>query len=242
MQSQVGFMQVMQDVECPQCQGKCFTNLDGCYQKVIETLRLDIPKNCQEGDRLVIKSKLDEHPSKMAGDLVLQIEYQEHPVFKRIGHTHHLYVILKVSFIEALFGFERTIKYLDRSDLQIRIKRTLVADSVIPCIEGKGLYDKKTNRQGHLFLLVEYNVDSDLKCNDLLSTSKLVPYLLEKGPDIEKKNRSSPSSPQDKIVYTRFSNEKLLNAILSQTTNDSSSHRSSSSRMPNEHQPQCSQQ
>jgi DnaJ-class molecular chaperone len=192
----------------------------------------------------VIKNKLDEHPSRPAGDLVLQIEYQEHAVFKRIANTHHLYIVLKVSFIDALFGFERTVKYLDGSDLQIKINRTLVAESLIPCIEGRGLFDKKENRQGHLFLLVEYNIESNLKYDDLLSSSKLVPYLLERGPELEKNTRSPPSSRQEKIVYTKFSNEKLLNAILSQTTNHSSSsfHRSASSRMPNEHQPQCSQQ
>lgn len=176
MHSQMGFMQVMQEVECPQCRGRCFKNLEECYEMAHEVIRLDIPKDCQEGDRIVIKRKLDEHPSHPTGDLVLQVQFEEHPVFKRVRGSHHLYVHIEISIYESLFGFRRSIQYLDGNPIHIHCQKNLHSTRCIPYIHGKGLFDKKANVRRHLFILTTCKSEFD---DERLSRERFIPYLLE---------------------------------------------------------------
>lgn len=230
MHSQMGFMQVMQEVECPQCRGKCFKNLDESYETIHEVIRLEIPKDCQEGDRIILKRKLDEHPSQPIGDLLLQIEFEEHPVFKRIKGSHHLYITMDISLYESLFGFRRSIRYLDGNDIHIHCPKTLNTCRTIPYLPGKGLFDKKANQKRHLFVLTKVVLEEGL--SDTLDTAKFIPYILEK--NLSAKNDMDISKPLTPLSYYQISNDALFEGVVAEAFKHH--------KTPNHHQPQCSQQ
>lgn len=207
MHSQMAFMQVMQEVECPQCRGRCFKNLEECYETVHEVIRLDIPKDCQEGDRIIIKRKLDEHPSHPTGDLVLQVEFEEHPVFKRVRGSHHLYMHIEISLYESLFGFRRSITYLDGTPIHVRCQKNLHSTRYIPYITGKGLFDKKTNTRRHLFILtIICNSEFD---DDRLSKERFIPYILEES----LKDDCVHDETNTELSYYRISDEAFIEGI-----------------------------
>lgn len=234
MQSQMGFMQVMQEVECPKCRGKCFRNLDECYETIDEVIRLEIPKDCQEGDRIILKRKLDEHPSQPIGDLVLQVEFEEHPVFKRIKGSHHLYVNIDISLYESLFGFQRSIRYLDGNEIHIHCQKNLNASRCIPFIPGKGLFDKKVNQRRHLFLLTKFCSESEL--DDILATAKFIPYILDKS--LKEKHETDTSKKLTALSFYQISNEALFEGIIAEAFK----HHGNTPNQEGGHHPQCSQQ
>lgn len=53
----------------------------------------------------------------MAGDLHVRFRVKEHPVFKRKGAD--LYIDKKITLLEALSGFNFTIKQLDGKNLVV---------------------------------------------------------------------------------------------------------------------------
>ena len=59
----------------------------------------------------------DQHPGIEPGDIVVVLDVQEHPVFKR--HKHDLIMELPIDLVEALCGMQRTIHTLDKRCLVI---------------------------------------------------------------------------------------------------------------------------
>jgi DnaJ-class molecular chaperone len=242
MQTQMAFMQVMQQVECPQCQGKCFSNLDSCYDSVQEKLKLNIPKDCQEGDRIILKKKLDDHPVHPVGDLVLQIQFQEHPLYKRIEGSCHLYTVLTITLYESLFGFQRTLTYLNGQKLTVAVEKSMHGDAIlIPFLPQKGLYDKRTHSRQHLFLVVKCVTEPELMDeHGRLIPNKFIPYLLE-----NYNKQQGMSSKHEKTVeqvqYQTIGTNALFRA-LSQDHHPSSGMHNGQHQAQGQHHPQCAQQ
>lgn len=238
MTSNMAFMQVMQEVQCPQCRGNCYSNFEQCVEMMEEKIPLAIPPNCQESDRVVIKNKGDEHPVHPTGDLILQIEYENHPVFKRIQGTHHLYTIIEVSFYELLFGFFRSFKYLDGQDIHIHCTKNLSSNKCIPYIPCKGLYNSQSNSKHHLFLYVRLKPEESINTDENLSASKLVPYILEKNMN---DTNNHPKKILTPLSYFSLSELQFFEASILSITKGAPSGRNGP-KFPHGNVQQCSQQ
>lgn len=155
-----GFYQQIQ-VPCDVCGGKgkiiknaCGTCKGAKVKRASTKIKVDIPKGAPEKHVISIDGKGDQNPDIMAGDLLLRITSKPHPLFKRDGP--HLYMSQTLTLKEALFGFEKKIKYLDGSELVLKRSAVTQPGQVI-VMEHYGLpYSDRPAYHGHLY--VQYQV------------------------------------------------------------------------------------
>eukprot|EP00029_Vermamoeba_vermiformis_P014348 TRINITY_DN9470_c0_g1_i2.p1 TRINITY_DN9470_c0_g1~~TRINITY_DN9470_c0_g1_i2.p1 ORF type:complete len:389 (+),score=1.11 TRINITY_DN9470_c0_g1_i2:51-1217(+) len=113
--------------ECKPCKGTGYVveELDSCEkchgfrvsneEKIIE---VTVSPGAKTGTRIKLKGEGDQAPGGSPGDLVVILEEQPHPVFKR--QHNDLIVEHELSLIEALTGFQFVINHLDDRLLLIR--------------------------------------------------------------------------------------------------------------------------
>lgn len=226
MASNVGFMQIMNEIQCPQCEGVGYSNLKECVEVIQEHLKINIPKHCQEGDRVVLKNKLDEHPKLGCGDLVLLIKLKPHDSFKRIENTFHLYTHVEISLYESLFGFIRKLKLPSEQEIIVRCNHSIVLGQKIPVLMNYGLFDRNTKVYGNVFILPKI-IDKNIADSKNIDT--WISYLQETNPSNNTETRTI------ELDILSVSNETLLKSFLKGATipnSNSNTH----------HPPQCSQQ
>lgn len=160
MNQQMGFMQMQQQVACPQCQGKRYENLEKAYQTIEERVIVPIQKNCAEGHMFVLKGKMDEVPDQPSGDVILIVEYADHPVFERAGFD--LFFTLSLTFAESVIGFMKEIQLLDTSTLRIGYPNMIKWNQIL-CIQEKGLYNHRTQKYGELYLFFQIDYPDHVK-------------------------------------------------------------------------------
>lgn len=154
MSKQVGFMQMQQQVECPQCKGARFENIDQLFQTTQESVSIPIPKNCGEHHKFVLRNQQDERLDGESGDVILVIEYCPHPIFKRCEDD--LFIELKLSLIESLCGFEQMIDLLDQTKLRVVYPYMLKWNEML-VIPNKGLWNPQKQSYGNLNIV--YRID-----------------------------------------------------------------------------------
>jgi DnaJ family protein A protein 2 len=111
---------------CPDCSGagqaiapehRCGT----CSgEKVVaETKSMDVkvPAGLQQGQKLILQGEGCSFPDARSGDVILKVEEQPHPTFKR--HKMDLLVEQKVSLSQALTGFSVVLDSLDGTPLKL---------------------------------------------------------------------------------------------------------------------------
>ena len=68
-----------------------------------------------------------------AGDVIVLLQIQDHPVFKREGND--LFMTKKITLVEALCGFTMYITHLDKRVLEVNCPQGMVIE---PCEFGCG--------------------------------------------------------------------------------------------------------
>lgn len=84
-------------------------------EKIIDVA---ISPGSKTGNRIKFKGEGDQIPGGSPGDLLVVIQEQKHPVFKR--HQNDLIINHELSLIEALTGFQFVINQLDGRLLLVR--------------------------------------------------------------------------------------------------------------------------
>jgi DnaJ family protein A protein 2 len=97
---------------CKGCLGKKVVN----ERKVIEVF---IQRGMKEGQTIVFAGEADQTPGIEPGDVVIVIEEQPHPVFKRKGDD--LYAEVEIDLLTALAGGQFVLKHLDDRALVVTI-------------------------------------------------------------------------------------------------------------------------
>ena len=110
-----GFFSLQQT--CPRCRGAGQIITDPCRRcggqgRVEErkTLSVRIPPGVDTGDRIRLAGEGEAGRGGEAGDLYVQVEVREHPIFERDGR--HLYCEVPLSFADAALGGEREVPTL----------------------------------------------------------------------------------------------------------------------------------
>lgn len=162
---QQGFFSVQQT--CPTCHGdgKIISDpCDSCHgQGRVEetkTLQVKIPAGVDTGDRirLVGEGEAGTHGGP-AGDLYVQVNVREHPIFQRDGK--HLYCEAPISFVDAALGGELDVPTLDG-----RVKLKIPAETQtgkLFRLRGKGISPVRGGSTGDL--LVRVVVETPVKLN-----------------------------------------------------------------------------
>ncbi|KAI9013971.1 hypothetical protein CLU79DRAFT_767884 [Phycomyces nitens] len=132
---------------CPVCAGKK-------VRRANEQYSIAIDKGMNDGETVVLEQEGDEYPDAVPGDIIFVVSTLPHAVFERRGQA--LYTKQHITLIEALTGFEKTLKHLDGSTVTLA-RQGVTQYGFVQTIKGQGmpLHDNPT-QHGDLF--VEYNV------------------------------------------------------------------------------------
>merc|ERR1719339_80045 len=105
---------------CSECrgQGERISSKDRCKQcdakKVVQDrkiLEVTVEKGMEDGQKIVFSGEGDQEPNIEPGDIIIVLDEQEHPVFKR--RDQDLIMPMTITLVEALCGFQKPIKTLD---------------------------------------------------------------------------------------------------------------------------------
>lgn len=116
---------------CKTCQGRK-VNRD---RKVLE---VNVDPGRSDGDRITFHGEGDQEPGLQPGDIVIVLDEKEHKTYKRTGDD--LIIKLDLELVEALCGFQKSIRTLDDRELLITtLPGEVIKHGDIKCIYGEGM-------------------------------------------------------------------------------------------------------
>jgi DnaJ family protein A protein 2 len=139
---------------CRKCKGKRTTS----ERKVLE---LYIPRGAVQGERIVLEGEADQVPDQEPGDIVFTLEEEDHEVFQRAGQD--LSAELNITLAEALCGFSRVVlTHLDGRGIHLNHPRgKVLKPGQVLKVPGEGMFHKKSDTRGDLYLVVEIAFPED---------------------------------------------------------------------------------
>ncbi|KNE70015.1 chaperone DnaJ [Allomyces macrogynus ATCC 38327] len=146
---------------CDQCGGKGQVIKNACpvcggskVGRANSELTVVVERGMAAGHKIVFDREGDASPEYAAGNVVFVLEQAPHAVFERDGVN--LRMKATIGLVDALLGFERTIKHMDGH--VVKLKRTDVTQpGFIQVLEGEGMPIRETpSAFGKMF--VEYQV------------------------------------------------------------------------------------
>jgi DnaJ family protein A protein 2 len=171
---------------CSDCQGEgtCYDKANQCKtckgKKINlekKTVEVPIEQGAPNEHHITFTGEGDEIPGAMAGDLIVRLIIEKHPVFERKGAD--LFVQKKISLYEALTGVTFTIEHLDGQKLNIT---TAPGEAIAPGtrkqLPKKGMgFHKDAMGQGHLYIdfAVEFPKKGEIKNPEELAKILPVP-------------------------------------------------------------------
>ncbi|WP_027858961.1 molecular chaperone DnaJ [Marinobacterium jannaschii] len=169
---QQGFFSVQQT--CPTCRGEGKVISDPCgdchgrgRKEKTKTLSVKIPAGVDTGDRIRLGGEGEAGTNGgPAGDLYVQVNVVDHPIFERDGK--HLYCEVPISFVDAALGGELEVPTLDG-----RVKLKVPAETQtgkLFRLRGKGVAPVRGGSTGDLLVrvVVETPVKLSSRQKDLL--------------------------------------------------------------------------
>lgn len=156
---------------CKKCNGKkTITN-----RKELECV---VEPGMKDGDQIKFSGEGDQVPNIEPGDVIVVLDEQEHPVFSRKGSD--LFYKIHISLAEALCGFKRNIRTLDREE-RILLCETAPGDVVghgdLRSINDEGMPIRHEYSKGQLVIefSVDFPQDNWISRDKLLSLERLLP-------------------------------------------------------------------
>lgn len=161
-----GFFSLQQT--CPRCRGQGRVITDPCRscggagrKEKRKTLSVKIPAGVDTGDRIRLTGEGEAGMNGgPPGDLYVQVEVNDHPIFVRDGR--HLYCEVPISFVDAALGGELEVPTLD-GRVKLRIPEETQTGKVFR-LRGKGVTQVRGGGLGDL--LCKVVVETPVKLND----------------------------------------------------------------------------
>jgi len=157
---------------CKQCDGK----------KVVQDrkiLEVTVGKGMEDGQKIVFAGEGDQEPNIEPGDIIIVLDEQEHPIFKR--RDQDLVMPMKITLVEALCGFQKPIKTLDDRTIVISsIPGEIIKHEAIKCIMNEGMpHCKSPQEKGRLIIMFEVCFPTKLGLDDISVLKKILPPVPE---------------------------------------------------------------
>ncbi|XP_077993568.1 dnaJ homolog subfamily A member 1-like [Glandiceps talaboti] len=141
-----GMVQQIQSM-CHEChgQGERISPKDRCRncqgRKIVrerKILEVHIDKGMRDGQKVTFRGEGDQEPGLEPGDILIVLDEKEHPVYQR--NNDDLIMKMELELVEALCGFQKTIKTLDNRNLLISSHPgEVIKFGDIRCIMGEGM-------------------------------------------------------------------------------------------------------
>ncbi|KAL5700944.1 DnaJ protein erdj3b [Ranunculus cassubicifolius] len=140
-----GMYQQMTEQVCEQCANVKYVR-EGYHVTV------DIEKGMQDGHDIVFYDDGEPIIDGEPGDLKFRIRTAPHDVFKREGNDLHTSVT--ITLVQALVGFEKTLKHLDEHLVDIGSKG-VTKPKEVKKFKGEGMPLHFSNKKGDLYITFE---------------------------------------------------------------------------------------
>jgi len=152
-------------VQCDECNGQkeIINPKDRCKAcngdktvKSKKTLDVNLEKGMAHGSRITFRQESDQAPGIVPGDVLVELDQEDHPFFKREGAQ--LFFKKKISLMEALTGVQFQIEHLDRRILNVTSDGgQIISPGSVKCIRDEGMpLQKNPTQTGNLY--VEFDV------------------------------------------------------------------------------------
>jgi molecular chaperone DnaJ len=178
-----GFFQVQQT--CPNCGGKGQIIADPCVdchgrgvKEEYTKLSVKIPAGVDTGDRIRLGGKGEAGPNGgPVGDLFVQVQVREHPIFVRDGS--HLHCEVPISFAQAALGGFLEVPTLN-GKVKLKIPAETQSDKVFR-LRGKGVAPVRGGATGDLLCRVVLETPINLNSDQRELLEKFDKSLMGKG-------------------------------------------------------------
>ncbi|XP_015892024.3 dnaJ protein ERDJ3B [Ziziphus jujuba] len=147
-----GMFQQMTEQVCEQCQNVKFER-EGYF------ITVDIEKGMPDGEEIVFYEDGEPIIDGEPGDLKFRIRTAPHDLFKREGNNLHTTVT--ITLVQALVGFEKTIKHLDDHLVDISTKG-ITKPKEVRKFKGEGMPLHLSKKKGDLYVTFEVLFPSSL--------------------------------------------------------------------------------
>eukprot|EP00759_Apiculatamorpha_spiralis_P008054 PhF_6_TR15053/c0_g1_i1/m.23634/K09503/DNAJA2; DnaJ homolog subfamily A member 2 len=170
--NQVGPGMVQQFItQCRKCNGvgKTMRPEDRCkdcrgegYSQKEETITVKLSAGIFPGDVLVLRGEAGCLPNSTPGDVHVQVDVAKHATYTRRG----LDLIIKqdVSLVQALLGYEFTVKHLDGRILKLKASaKDIVGTGSVLLVKNEGMPKKVgSNEKGNLYVFMNVKMPKQL--------------------------------------------------------------------------------
>jgi len=133
---------------CKTCQGKKVT-------PEVKILEVHVDKGMKDGQKIMMRGEGDQTPGMDASDVIIVLQQKEHEVFQRQGAD--LVITQKIGIVEALCGFQFTVKHLDGRDLVVTSPAgSVIEPGAMRCVDGEGMpIYKNPFEKGNMYVKFE---------------------------------------------------------------------------------------
>ncbi len=126
-------------------------------EKENEIISINIQPGWKEGTKITFEEKGDCLPNLDPGDVIFVIKELPHSIFRKDGSN--LYITCNITLKEALMGFNRSLRTLDREAISFVIDK-LKSSKQTHTIKGKGMPIRKNGKNiGYGDLIIEFDID-----------------------------------------------------------------------------------
>ena len=137
---------------CSKCHGKSFV-------KTTKEKTLKVPSGVDTGDRMRMAGKagagLNGGPN---GDIYIEFNVKEHPLFKRDGKD--IYLVVPLTITEAVLGCKKEVPTIYGNEI-VNIPSGTQNNENIK-LKGKGIDDKKSGKLGDMYLITNIIIPTKL--------------------------------------------------------------------------------
>ncbi len=165
---------------CARCHGSgtiiespCGTCQGTGYEFVPHHIKVQVPPGIDEGMMLRLAGQGEAAPpGGVAGDLLVSVSIEPHPVLKREGED--LYTGMAIDFVSAALGTKVEVPCLDSEKVKVTIPGGTQSGTALR-LRGKGMPRMHGGGKGDLYVVVEVKTPTDLtpRQRELLREFKL---------------------------------------------------------------------
>lgn len=153
---------------CKDCNGKKM-------QQKSEKIEIAIPVGVPDDEKIVIKSKGNEHPEYRAGDLVVVVKIKPSASFKRVKND--LIIEKTISMIESLSGFSFNLDHLNDQLITIKcLANTFVSHKEVMRVPNLGMpHHRSPMLFGDLYVQFSVKLPDSLSTTQIAELRKILP-------------------------------------------------------------------
>jgi DnaJ-class molecular chaperone len=155
----------LSSITCKECKGSGFiveisSRCQECkgsqVMKENKMLEVTVPPGVTPESKVMVKGMADEMYNYTTGDIIIEIQQMPHPIYKRVKDD--LTMTIRLTLLEALFGFSKQFKDVDGTLFVVKIShcKDVIKPGEVRVIDGKGMPKaKEVDIRGDLYIHFE---------------------------------------------------------------------------------------